>query len=738
MSLKTTTVETFSHPVIAGELIDTKGLPFDDGFFRGEIPVVLVHSPGSKDGRLSSPGALHGRSYELVLSEENGKETRTYNGRAPFEDQYGNAYTTLTTKGNNFSRADIYPSITAPSGYLPWGLQEKDTILRQSRASEELRRGGVDTEWIVRAEEPKQLCYKGEFVEPDEFKRRLVGDLMARSALSSVRGAIAHRENLSDEDIAKISRAIKDMDFFVTLRAMSTADRVQDLVVPSRELLADRVARTFDIYNRVAPYRQTELELLGLPPSLELKPSDDDIMQYFIRILPKLIGYNLALIHNLGLAHKFPHLGNIMTLGGFADVDSVHGAPLRLEDRPVTSDDFMHDMGQIIMSGAETGFGEVLEYWKLETGSEPKLKNGWEVFKMTLQDTYMRFREFDSPDSKLHEELMTQILICSDGDRETLEYYEFQFSCPKASRLINAVDDEVKESADTHIAELTEAMYAAYVRGLEEFTWEHAQQTLYPNSKQPMTKDQVLQALEDSFIVNKDETELVAQFDNAMGGFINSYLEEVIEAGVHSCTNKLTRIIKSKNNPEVIAELQQEGMPVMYLKYAQKLLQDTVEESIVLEAEKFWDTMKKKYREEYLDKFDFAVVPEQDQIQVDEMELEPYAAAWDLELGKLMRAFGGVPLDILRSLLKIDIKPQISKSQADLLTIELQPDEALRLAVIDGDITGCIKPTSEDAERYTGYEFNSADGGQQSTQAIFLIQNVINDSCRTVFKKLAS
>ncbi len=184
MQLKTDMVESFSHRSIAEEPIDTVGLPFDDDFFRELIPVVIEHIPGARNGSLVSLGKNHGRSYEL---QESLTEDETGRDRSSWTDQYGNVFTTLTTKGNNFSKAEIWKSDTAPSGFIPYGLQEGDALLRVMRASRLMREAGVDAEWIVRVEEPKQLHYEGDFIEPEEYTHRLISGSLGRTALSGVK-----------------------------------------------------------------------------------------------------------------------------------------------------------------------------------------------------------------------------------------------------------------------------------------------------------------------------------------------------------------------------------------------------------------------------------------------------------------------------------------------------------------------------------------------------------------------
>src|SRR3990167_2273851 len=131
MSLVTTQVETFPHRSIAGELIDVEGLPFEDEFFRGSVPVVTEHEAPAKNGVLRCVGPIHVRSYELSQTEEDDPGPKHH-----WHDQYGNAFTALVTKGNNFSEAIL---VKPASTYNAYGLQEGGALLRSLRASKIMR-----------------------------------------------------------------------------------------------------------------------------------------------------------------------------------------------------------------------------------------------------------------------------------------------------------------------------------------------------------------------------------------------------------------------------------------------------------------------------------------------------------------------------------------------------------------------------------------------------------------------
>jgi hypothetical protein len=353
MAFKTAVVETFHHIRIDDEPVDTEGLPLTDDVFAGSVPAI-VEMPGPNDDAAPTTQPLaivttnHGRSYELLLdANENG------GGLPTWTDRYGNVFTSLTTKGNNFSRSQMMESGTAPSGIIPFGLQEGDALLRVLRSSRVLRENGVDTEWIVRVEEPKQLMFDQDLVAPAEYKKRLIEKELAEVALSSVGIEPQDNSNGPEQRVARVARALNGMDFFVTLRATSTPYRIWDSITDGDGKLPvqfdfEVLEKVFDAYNAVFPLRKAEFEALGLPEQLSAVGRVPEIkhaaVAYITEVLPKLMGYNLAKMHDAGLVHKFPHSGNFTALGGLVDLDSVTGEGLGLGDAPISPEDIRKDL----------------------------------------------------------------------------------------------------------------------------------------------------------------------------------------------------------------------------------------------------------------------------------------------------------------------------------------------------------------------------------------------------------
>lgn len=328
----TNSFDCWRHHYIQDEPVDTGGLPFSDEFLDQAFPAVISqevvanHLPDKLSLGQVSP--VHVRSYQIRLGKlaHDGEFQQT----ALWQDNYGNKFTNLSLKGNNFSRQEIIESWTAPSGYMLYGLMEDDALLRVLRSSRLLREAGVDTEWPVRIVEPKQLMFGSERVSQLEYKKRLVEQVLADAE--------------DFEEASKIARAVTNMSFFVVTRAMKIADRPADFLEDdTAEAVQKRLNRVFSIYNQT---NQADSDYRILNPD-----SIDDRSYYAEQLLPKLLARNLAKLHNAGLAHCFPVLGNVSALGGLVDLDSVIGESLELDDAPVGFSEWRRDIQQLFEDG---------------------------------------------------------------------------------------------------------------------------------------------------------------------------------------------------------------------------------------------------------------------------------------------------------------------------------------------------------------------------------------------------
>ena len=359
----TAELEGWRHDEIQGERVDINGLPFSDGFLSGSFPAVISHDAPADTERgpvpLGQISPFHGRSYEVDMgarSEDSGRyrgsrtdmplgsfespfeyfsrkdqyEERLLIATALWADSHGNYFTSLNTKGNNFTKPGVFRSATAPSGYIPFGVQEDDSLARVVKASRLMREAGVDTEWPVRVIQPQQMLFGEELVSQPEFTRRIAAQIMEKG-----------EANISEAALA--AAAIKHMNYFVTVRAMMIDERPLDFRNDNTpEAMEARLERIFAVHN----FLVCNAKNYGETRQLDAQRTED-VDYYWGKLLPRRIGTNLAKLHDAGMVHTFPYLGNIHALGGLVDLDSVKGEPLGLRpelDRAVTIDDRTKDL----------------------------------------------------------------------------------------------------------------------------------------------------------------------------------------------------------------------------------------------------------------------------------------------------------------------------------------------------------------------------------------------------------
>ncbi len=352
-------VPCFPQPDIQGEAISEipARFPFRKALLDQlvELCPVVTGSPETGRYEFNLSGSLaespiglrrvsnyHGRSFELTYGSANqdGKPI------AIWEDEHKNPFSAISLKGNNFTEPFIMRNMTAPSEYVPHGLLETDSLLRVIRASRLMREATIDTEMIVHAVEPKHFRAKKldeetgifseneyEYVTLPEFKRRLLIDHWQRSG-----------EKGDPAEFQKVSEAINKMAFFIIVRAVAASSRLEDFLYAEGAQLSDEVSRTFRLIEqmyRVVDLDEGEIDEADKHPDVT---NPEHVTAYFLEFLPREIGRNLGLLHKLGLVHSFPHTGNVTTLGGLVDLDSVRGVPLGLGDTEVTEEDFNRDV----------------------------------------------------------------------------------------------------------------------------------------------------------------------------------------------------------------------------------------------------------------------------------------------------------------------------------------------------------------------------------------------------------
>lgn len=258
----------------------------------------------------------HQRSFELRHPELG----------HPWHDEFGHTYSSISLKGNNFSAPSILETATATDRLIAYGLQESSVIRRVLRVSRLLRSKGIGTEYLLGLAEPKEYPWPViddmGYVEPlplPEYKRRLVEQYWKQLP----------KAERTAEAWVELSSKFESMTFYVSARAMDTSYRLDD-VVKSRSvqksvfayadghLLADNDEKIGDGFESLAKY----LKLVFIPRA----------------------SANLARLHSLSLAHRYPNGMNVTALGSIVDLDSVHGEPLDLGDEPITASDLARDL----------------------------------------------------------------------------------------------------------------------------------------------------------------------------------------------------------------------------------------------------------------------------------------------------------------------------------------------------------------------------------------------------------
>jgi hypothetical protein len=338
------TIEGFRVQAVKGEVLpdEVRGLPLGREALRTimfKVPIVVSDPSAETDStdsiaeelqlersqyELSQPSDMHKRSF--VIDHPDFQQT--------WQDEYGNQYSAISTKGNNFSQPGLHEHPTAAEGVIPFGLQESSIIERVLKASNFIRSKGISTEYIFGVTEPKEFPWPGkaekdeksEVLSLDEYKRRIVMDYWTR----------LKPEYKTIEALGELHKQFEDMTFFVTYRATDSPYRMSDLA---------------DDNNRQSVYEYANEYLLeeGMSP-FEIKNYHDE-KRFDTAIFAPRLGMNFARLHYAGLAHKFPHMGNITALGGIVDLDSVHGEPLGLNNDKIIPEDMAYDVNHVI-----TGF----------------------------------------------------------------------------------------------------------------------------------------------------------------------------------------------------------------------------------------------------------------------------------------------------------------------------------------------------------------------------------------------
>jgi len=333
---ETNTVEVpvIIHTQLQGEVIQPKGYPFKNGKVD-HYPVVVADNNFFNNDEttevkrnlfnLTRVSRGHARSFEIA-SQLNGTKIEDI----LWEDEYGNYFLGISTKGNDLRSPFPFKHDVTPSGFAYHGLQDSDSIVRVLRASRELRKRNVDTEVITKLIEPTSLPIGDTILPISDFKnaQRLI---VWEANLPDDSSDDKESSNVTRDDLPNLSMHLDRTVFFITERAALVNERLRDFEqAETKEEFVKMLRKVFKAINAVEErWAQRDPEFIAWTYDAE---SPDSISEYFKFYLPYWIASNLAELHNAGLLHKYLHLGNVLATGGVCDLDSVVGETLGLGD----------------------------------------------------------------------------------------------------------------------------------------------------------------------------------------------------------------------------------------------------------------------------------------------------------------------------------------------------------------------------------------------------------------------
>jgi hypothetical protein len=712
--LKTAEVPVFDHDVFAGDPVDTAGFPHTEMLSGDTVPVVVEHVDGGSNGKLYSISGIHRRSYVLHLPPESDSEDQ----EGMWQDQYGNGFSAVSTKGNNLSNPDIIGSITAPSGYIPYGLQEGDSLLRVIRASQVLRHAGVAAEWPIRIAQPKQLPFGAESVEPRKFKSLLLDHVGRQS-----------QEGFNPKELAKVAGVLGGMEFYITYRAMSAAERIDDMFQYDEDHQLPLVAKAISLYNRLAPRSASTFGPLGLPESL----SPDDTAGYLGVVLPKLIGHNYGTLHEMGLTHGYPTAGNVNILGAIVDLDSVQGKPLELGDSDNSTQAIADDFGKL----AVNIFGQ---YPTLpDSTASPNLAM---TARLNFLRTYLDERKFSEGDPQKRLGLFAAI-------HRGFEGYQL-YGSRERSGLLPQIMPEMEETLETFMdtvaeevkrtisaKELAKEIYWRQIEGQEGSIWEYAGHAagLWTNDDYFLQgRLPTAEELEEGLMLymGADEGEKRVFNTGLIRVCVIPFLQDKGSIRDNMYANRLpVNVLKELACKMLGIAPEPEHMKAVTEETARAMNDGIFEwtaQGFLPDYDEFWVEFKKLFREQHIESTDLSIVPKQDLLTLPQEALEPYEHFWFHDSTGLERSYKNVPKEVVEAYIAdngVDIQ-EVATSE-EVLQTEYVSEDCTRLLISDGsfdDYEEIFPPdeTSNEPSYLQFYDTKQREKQQQNhaTYAIFL------------------
>jgi hypothetical protein len=576
-------------------------------------------------------------------------------------------------------------SPTAPSGFLPFGLQEGDALLRVARASRVMRQAGIDTERLVAVSEPKNLIYEGEEVSVPEYKKRLIEGMLLKADNGTAR--TEREEPFSYKEISDAAIALASLDFFVTLRSTATALRIGDLMKGGKLLMNlpigveidyDNLASTFGAYNVAAGHRRAELARLGLNTSLptELgKETEGDVLEhYFVEILPRSMALNLSRLHDLGLTHDFPHMNNFTTLGGLVDLDSVKGDRLDLDDRIDNVEGAIWDNAQVATSAFE------------RIGSFSGHDLQWQRVARHARDAFMRayfeLREDDIRPadrakhvfiagqhlSSIHRDIYSSLDI--EGVKNFYPGIEEALSKAEAAGTAYLAENPVAVSAELLADMVIRSNYTATSHVWTEFNTDEDTEDgdFLLNLGRPPTDQELIEKVPDAIGADEEQGVLfsndlyVISVRKELRRHFNKDLGPALKTALHTFWAELL--------PD--SELSIDNDAAYFDAVLDELQLRLVDRVTMPGYDGFCDAIKAAFKEQYLDTFDRSLIPDNPYIEGDEAYLEKLIAYWghDSRYGEVVtRVCSKVPSEKIRAMTTPKIAPREVQTSDEVLRI---------------------------------------------------------------------